>query len=366
MAKHQLKILSLDGGGIRGIIPCVILQSIEERTRKNLSEIFDLMAGTSTGGIISLGLSCPDAGDPRKNAFDATAMLNLYKKHANDIFGKRESKGFFNRIASVIPGVGTLMQTPYSISGLEGLLKDKFGDSKLNQALTNVLITSYDLESGQGFYFLSRLAKEHPDTENFMMRDAARCTSAAPTYFVPKRIPIKDYGDVVLVDGGVMANNPSILAYSEAKEIWYDRQKSGGTPSTSVAGIGEKGIGDHIDVEAKDNDAPFFMLSIGTGTHHKAIKGQDMGTAKDWLQPLLTDIFMGSVAENTHFTMRNLLPDYTDGTPRYYRLNLDLPIENINMDDVSDKNIAALEAHARAYVKQPEIASLLDEICEQL
>jgi uncharacterized protein len=123
MKKHQFKILSIDGGGIRGIIPCRILSFIEQQLGNNLSTYFDLMAGTSTGGIITLGLTKPN--ELGANAFTAKEMLELYTDHGGDIFGKRKRNnlskflGFFNDTA------GELTQEVFVAKGLEDLLEKK-------------------------------------------------------------------------------------------------------------------------------------------------------------------------------------------------------------------------------------------------
>ena len=88
-----IKILSIDGGGIRGLIPAVVLAEIEKRTGKPASELFDLIAGTSTGGILALGLTCPAAdGRPR---YSAERLIDLYQKEGNRIFNRSRWRRFF-------------------------------------------------------------------------------------------------------------------------------------------------------------------------------------------------------------------------------------------------------------------------------
>jgi patatin-like phospholipase/acyl hydrolase len=345
MQKPKFKILSIDGGGIRGVIPCRILSFIESQLGGSLSSVFNLISGTSTGGIISLGLSTPS--EDGENAFDAQAMLELYRKNGETIFGKRQ-QDIWTKLASFTP-LKDIIQKPYDEKFIEGILQNYFKDIKLKQVLTNVLVTTHDIHSNRPFYFSSRLAKKD-EKENFPLRTIARATSAAPTYFEPVLANYKENEDLAFIDGGVFANNPSILAYCEAKEIW--KRKA------------EKAF--EADVLPDDNDLPFYMLSLSTGLIKKSISGKDaknFGTVQ-WLNPLLSDIFMQSVSESTHYTMQHLLPFYTDGTPRYQRLEMEIPEANSKMDDASKENIEQLIALADNYIKENKKTLL--EICEIL
>ncbi len=345
--KHQFKILSIDGGGIRGIIPCRILQFIENQTRP-VSKAFDLIAGTSTGGIIALGLTIPN--DLGRNAYSATQMLELYTKFGKIIFEKRYEKDLLSKFLSLISDtVNTLTLHNFDHTGLENLLKEKFGDTLLSKAITNVLITSYEIQKGKTFYFQSRLAKKTA-SEDISIREIARSTSAAPTYFMPSIVKYEG-SDQAFVDGGVFANNPSVLAYGEAKELWKQRKGH---------------LAFEPDVAPDDNDLPFFMLSIGTGDTGNSISLEEAQTWKtrDWIKPLLDNVFMRSISESTHFAMQHLLPDYEDKTPRYIRLNPSIPKENAEMSDASPANIADLTKIADDYIAENK--TFLLEICNYL
>lgn len=353
MRKSEFNILSIDGGGIRGIIPCAILNFIESQLDKPLSQTFDLIAGTSTGGIIALGLTTPN--EEGKNAFNAASMLSLYKDNGKDIFKERKND-LWGTLAGGWDLAKEMLQKPYDSIYLEDLLVSKFGEKQLSESLSNVLVTSYAITGGKGFYFLSRLAKERAE-ENFKLKEIARSTSAAPTYFTPSIVEWKN-DEEALVDGGVFANNPAVLAYGEAKELWKRQSKQ----TNSIASRGTEAV-----VEPNDNDLPFFMLSIGTGRCPQYISADDAEGFRsiNWVKPLLTNVFMNSVASSTHFTMQHLLPNYTDGTPRYIRIDdIDIPKEHIDMDNASEENIAKLCEIAEKYI-QDNKAKLLD-ICSYL
>lgn len=348
MGNPKYKILSIDGGGIRGIIPCTILKYIEEKTGRPVSGLFNLLAGTSTGGIISMGLTTPDSN--KQNAFSAGAMRDLYVNHGKDIFSKRP-KDILSWLS------GKLFNNTYSSQNFENLLDHFFGEAMLKNSLANVLVTTYEIEKGRPFYFSSRLARTD-EKENISLKDIARSTSAAPTYFKPSVVRYDEKSDLAFVDGGVFANNPSILAYCEAKELWKAKLEK----TLEKVSFDKKGF-DAV-VTADDNDLPFYLLSIGTGYTANQLKLSSVKNFrnKDWIEPLLTNVFMRSVSESTDFTMQHLLPPYLDGSLRYKRLNLEIPKEYSEMDDASEKNIKNLLAIADKFVKENEPE--LDKICE--
>jgi uncharacterized protein len=344
----KYKILSIDGGGIRGVIPCAILKYIEKQTDEPISSLFNLIAGTSTGGIIALGLTM--AGANKRNAYSAAQMLNLYIENGSSIFPGR-SKDILSRLSEKI------FSKPFDSRGIETVLNQYFGESVLKNALTEVLVTTYDIESGRPFYFSSRLAKLDT-SEDFPIRTVARSTSAAPTYFQPSIVNYKEGDDVAFVDGGVFANNPSILAYAEAKELWNTQMANiKVAPEKNSKAFGAK-------ASPSDHDLPFYLLSIGTGYTTNPIDGLKANKFrnKDWFEPLMTNIFMRSVAESTHYTMQYLLPSYSSKTNRYQRLDFEIQKEISNMEDASAENIERLLEAADRYIENNK--SILDSICE--
>ena len=352
MNKAEIKILSLDGGGIKGIIPCTILKYIEERTGQSISNLFHLIAGTSTGGIIAAGLTMPN--EDGGNEYRAEDMLHLYTAHGKEIFSKRPAD-FKSWIDAVVQD--GLFDNCYDVTNFEKLLKEKFDDVHLKEALTDILVTTYSPDKEKPFYFSTRLAKKN-ESENFPLRQIARATSAAPTFFKPTKV-VYENNEHSFVDGGVFANNPSILAYCEAKEIWKNNRRIIQHDSTQK-------IFDPV-VTADDNDLPFYMLSIGCGHYPAAVdfSNAEKWRTADWIQPLLTNVFMQSVAESTHYTMQYLMPPYKDGTLRYKRLDeIKLDAATSAMDDASTENIKALQQIANQYIN--DHSETLDEICQVL
>lgn len=355
-----IKILSIDGGGIRGLIPALILNEIEQRTGKKTSELFDLLAGTSTGGIIAIGLNVtdPHTGKP----YAAQKIAGLYEDNGAKIFQKKH----------LIPAVGALLDESYYHQGLEEVLESYFGNADLKSTPAELLITSYDIEHRKPFYFLSREAKLNPHQENFHLRDIARATSAAPTYFEPHPLSNHHYKHLALVDGGVFANNPALLAYSEAINIkrWRDYQAEQ-SPYAQTRSI-DAGASNSRDFSAglpeylaPDQAPDFFMLSLGTGQCRQSYpysEAKDWGLV-GWARPML-DILMQGVSESVDYQMQYILPPTRDGRKHYFRLSPDIPAENTEMSDVSAANMQALKDIASEFIQRQ--SSTIDEICAAL
>ena len=213
MARTRYSVLTIDGGGIRGVVPAKLLTEIESRMKRPASELFDMIAGTSTGGIIALGLSKPVPGGGRPE-YSASDLLELYVDHGRELFP--------DSLARKVRSLWGLADVRYPVAPLEALLKDKFGDTNLSEALVEVVIPSYDL-SKPGPFFFKRSYTLDDEAYDVKMWLVARATSAAPTYFEPARVAaFKQEGDHALVDGGTYANNPAVAAYADSMSRWAD------------------------------------------------------------------------------------------------------------------------------------------------
>src|SRR3954451_5563378 len=200
-----MKVLCIDGGGIRGLIPALVLAEIERRTGRPTAELFDLIAGTSTGGILACGLTCPgEDGRPRHTAEE---LAELYRTEGPRIF----DRSLIKRVTSA----EGLLDERYDDAGLNRALAAYLGETRLREALTDILITAYDIEGRFAFFFRSARARTTEEYD-FSMAEAARATSAAPTYFEPVQVTdaagARTYS---LVDGGVFAVNPAMCAYAD-------------------------------------------------------------------------------------------------------------------------------------------------------
>src|ERR1041385_5183460 len=188
----SFRVLCIDGGGIRGIIPAVILAEIERQTGRPIHQLFDLIAGTSTGGILALALVKPGKG--RRPQYTAEDVIRLYETQGRRIF----SRSLLHRVVSL----DGLADKKYQTGPVEKVFQQFFGDDWLSEALTPVMITSYDIQSRDAFFFRSYRAEDNREKYDYLMRDVARATSAAPTYFEPELIK-KRKDAYALIDGGV-------------------------------------------------------------------------------------------------------------------------------------------------------------------
>jgi uncharacterized protein len=231
MSKKKVRILCLDGGGIRGIIPATIMQYVEEKLIKlsnnpnaRISDYFDMIVGTSTGAILGCFylLPHPNHGDPNtpSTKFKASEAMRLYTEKGGMIFNesKRKSWGGIRQL---------LNATRFSPDNIEKIFKENFGDAYFNELLKPCIVTTYDLETQKSFFFNSRELRIKKEERKFLVRDVVRSTSAAPTYFPPAII--KNYGTqnnkMVNIDGGVFANNPTLCAYAEARTTNFETLK---------------------------------------------------------------------------------------------------------------------------------------------
>jgi patatin-like phospholipase/acyl hydrolase len=315
------RILAIDGGGIRGVIPATVLVAIEEQTGKRIAELFDLIAGTSTGGILAAGLSVPGP-DGKTPKFKASDLLDLYKIHGQEIFN-------FSRLRFV---TSLFFGPQYSATNLETQLRNYLGDARLADAVTGLLITSFDMHAGEAWFFSREAATTaHVSDRNYFLRDVARATSAAPTYFSPFQFAPASHGGPVLVDGGVFANNPALCA-------WVD---------------------EHEDIKA---DSDVLILSLGTGSvpHPVQFDRARLWGKLGWARPAIS-AFLDGQSDTAEFELGQLLDE-----KHYLRLQTKLPVANERMDDASKANIEALESAAAAMLAEPKNARRLAWVCEQL
>lgn len=298
--RKTARILSIDGGGIRGLIPAVILNEWEKLIG-SIKDNFHMIAGTSTGGILACAVS---------QGIKGSSLIDLYKKNGPQIFqGSFTSLG---GIASQLYDASNLMNV------VKGTLK---GD--LSNIQNDLLVTSYNIETRQPYLFKSWKARgyeldatEKAEDSNFQLVDVSRATSAAPTYFTPALVRSQSGKSYPLIDGGVYANNPAMCAYVAARRIYPKADE-------------------------------YLIVSLGTGALIKAIQYQDAlnyGLA-GWLRPLL-DIMFDGVASTTEYELANL-PGVSQ-----FRFQTSLVGASEAMDDVSPENLGNLVKVAQGTLKE--------------
>jgi len=295
-----LRILCIDGGGIRGIIPAYIIQKIEEETKMKINELFHMVAGTSTGGIIATAIT-------KQNSMTGKEAMDMYKYHGQDIF----NKPFILQKETFLDKIVDLFSEQYSATGLEKILKDACGDLTLQnlEKDTSLLATSFDVDSGKPHVFKS-LESGNPE-RNFYLRDVARATSAAPTYFTPAQIQNEAKKTFTLVDGGVFATNPSMCALVAA--------------SVHFPKIPRKNI---------------FMVSLGTGSS-SFIPLQKLTGDISWAEHIVDVLTLG-VASATGYQVKEML----DEGVNYFRIDEKLDAD-YELDHVKKQDIEKLEEAAK-------------------
>lgn len=325
--KKYFRILSIDGGGIRGIIPAAVLSSVERHIQRvrgdagKIGDYFDLVAGTSTGGILACLYLMPDEQDPKKARFSAEDGLKLYMENGDDIF----DRSVWQKISSL----GGVKDEKYSADALEETLRRFLKDKKLSDLIRPTLITAYALRQYRPFFFTQHDALKS-GADDFLAWQVARATSAAPTYF---EAAMPDNCDDIpnaqpMIDGGVFANNPTACALVE---------------SLSLMGQGS----DIRDV---------VILSLGTGLSPKSIsfsQCKDWGLV-EWLRPII-GILQEGVSQTVDYQMKTVFDSLGIGG-QYLRINgsfLDyagkLAIEGLDaeMDHASVDNMRKLERFGR-------------------
>ena len=343
VAKFKKRILSIDGGGIRGIIPAMVLNYIEKKTGKPIASMFDLIAGTSTGGILALGLTKGNS-DLSAPMYTCAELVDLYRDP------ERGGKIF----TEFIPGsLDDVVQPKFTSKYRQKVLEELLKDSKIEEAIQEVYITSYDIELRVPVFFTSNpksdAIPQNPDysrtlCKGFKMVDAAMATSAAPTFFQPYKLDtIKTQtGYYALIDGGVFANNPTALARTQAISS-YER--------------------DNNEVLRKED---ILVVSLGTGTMHRKFKYKDAknwGQLK-WLTPLI-DVLLDGQSEAVSYQLFQLME--TEGANKnYYRFQVPLDGDDGHdrMDNASPKNIDYLKDLGKELIKESQ--DDLDKLCEIL
>lgn len=332
-SKKLIKILSIDGGGIRGIIPALILQQIESKLKRkqHLAQCFHIMAGNSTGGIIILLLNTPDReGKPKYRTAD---IISFYRNLGSSIF--------YQSLGQYLTSFNGWIAEKYSSENLEKYTQKYFENCRLRDAITNILIPAYEISDDDTVFFKSNKAQLDL-TRDFYFKDVAKATTAAPTYFKPAKIQdLSKRKTYTLVDGGVAINNPTMSACVHALKLF-----------------------------GKDND--FLVVSIGTGTNIGVAPGKLSFQAKeiksggklDWASDIVS-VMMNATNDVVDYQMAEIFIS-DDGRKNYYRFQPLLDAQHTALDNTSPENIQALEKYARDLIKEKQLefmklATLLDE-----
>ncbi|KAE9458521.1 hypothetical protein C3L33_09580, partial [Rhododendron williamsianum] len=245
-----ITVLSIDGGGIRGVIPGTILNFLESELQKldgedaRIADYFDVIAGTSTGGLVTAMLTAPNENN--RPVFAAKDIKDFYLDNCPQIF-PQVNYPFSNATKMIKALTGPKYDGKY----LHNLVKEKLGSTRLHQTLTNVAIPTFDIKRLQPTIFSSYEVKNNPSLDA-LLSDICISTSAAPTYLPAHNFDTKDSDGKVrefnLIDGGVAANNP----------VYFDCYRRGSKADHEAKSrlfcYRENGLG------------RLLVISLGTGT----------------------------------------------------------------------------------------------------
>ena len=326
----RTRILSIDGGGIKGIVPAVVLLHLEKLLKQlsknqnsRIHDYFDLFSGASTGAIIIAGLLSPDKNNRPK--YSPEEILDLYLENGHIIF----NSSFFQEIKSV----SGIVNVKYDPEGLESVFEKYFGKSELKSLLKPSLIPVYDLSRGKNYFFRQQKALTSP-RHNFYVKDLLRGATSALSYFPPAQIStVNDREHRCFIDGGVFANNPALSAYAEFR---YHNS----------------------NLHAKDT----MMLSLGTGRKTTNLDCEVTANwgAAEWLYQgsYLTS---NAVASASDYQLNAVY----DNKPNYLRLDASFDDEQSSSMDNTDKEyLDYLISLGESIVKdkQSEINSFAEEL----
>ncbi|KAG2666390.1 hypothetical protein I3760_15G058000 [Carya illinoinensis] len=350
-------ILSIDGGGIRGLIPGTILCFLESELQKldgedaRIADYFDVIAGTSTGGLVTAMLTAPN--EKNRPLFAAKDIKDFYLNHCPKIFPQSR----FPIFAATLKIIKALSGPKYDGKYLHSLVKEKLGSTRINQTLTNVVIPTFDLKRLQPTIFSSYEVKKNPCL-NALLSDVCIATSAAPTYLPAYYFETKDREGKVrefhLTDGGVAANNPALLAIGEVTKA-IQRENP-----------------EFFPVKPTDYGR-FLVISLGTGTHKDEEKYKAHDVAKwgilGWLTnggstPLI-DVFSQASADMVDVHLSQVFQDLHSENS-YLRIQDDTLTGVVSSVDVATtKNLNDLVKVGEELLKKPVARVNLETgVCE--
>ena len=345
----RFRILCVDGGGIRGLIPALVIAELERRVQKRageqarVSDYFHMFAGTSTGGLVALSLTAPDPENPQRPGVTGGELARFYTDDGPGIF----HRSLWQQLRTLWGWLGP----KYTLGPLQSAIERRLGTKHIEHALRELVVTSYDMTNREPYFFKRWRARELPESDrNRPLADAGLATSAAPTYF-----PSHELDGRALVDGGVFAANPVIVAVVEALKRFGDDPH-------------------HLDQD------DLLVVSLGTGLHEDGYKQEEVRRwgRLGWVlpkrgEPPLLGATLGGAADGADHWAHTLLNHPPDPHisaaelghgPRYFRLQVPLT-KSVALDDVRDRTLTeTLPSIADDLIRSHDTE--LDEIVERL
>ncbi|PON49739.1 Patatin-related protein [Parasponia andersonii] len=347
---NVITVLSIDGGGIRGIIPGTMLAFLESELQKldgedaRIADYFDVIAGTSTGGLVTAMLAAPDENN--RPIFAAKDINDFYLQHCPKIFPQDNRYYIYSfSLGGTTEIIKALRGPKYDGKYLHKLLKEKLGDLRLHQTLTNVIIPTFDIKRLQPTIFSTYEVRRNPSLDAFLS-DICIGTSAAPTYLPAHYFETKTSNGQVrefhLIDGGVAANNPALVAINEvAKEI-------------------HQGNPDFFPIKPIDFGR-FLVISLGTGSAKseetysadEAAKWGVLGWLNSHHSTPLVDIFTQASSDLVDFFLSTVF-QALHSDKNYLRIQDDtLSDKESSVDIATEENLTKLVKIGEDLLKKP-------------
>lgn len=317
---QPFRILSIDGGGVRGIIAAIWLHRLEQKLGSPLHENFDLIAGSSTGATIACALA---------SGTSAEELIELYTKQTLQVF-PRERRHIVNRTKRLF--TEGFSKPRYDADGLGQTMRDIFGESTYGTLKTRTMVTGYNLLNRRALIFKNWKSTHQP----LPIWEICTASCSAPTFF-PAHVMKIGYADLPIVDGGLVATNPSACALAEAVRIGRKDGREIGLHEIVLASFGTGQSARHISIEDGLKWGPL-----------------------EWARSFVDVIFDGN-CEAATYICENLL-----GEERHFRFQVRLHHALSDLDAAKQPNLNALASVAQNYLDNRGGNKELDDLIAAL
>lgn len=347
---NLITVLSIDGGGVKGVIPATFLAFLESKLQEldgssaRIANYFDVIAGTSTGGLIAAMLAAPSLSNAKQPCYEAKDIVPFYLEHSPRIFPCRT--GIFGWFFKILQTVKVMIGPKYDGKYLRKVTSDLLGGTRVEETLTNVVIPTFDVKCVKPTIFSTFKARSSA-LMNARLADVCIGTSAAPTVLPAHYFETVDHRTGAsrsfnVIDGGLAANNPTLVAMGEITEQM--RQKSKEFPETKP-----------LDYHR------YLVVSLGTGLPEQDIKFDACRVAKwgifGWLGrentvPLL-QMFMHASSDMTDSYVADLFKAIGCSDQLLRVQDRNIPIAAVAADLSTEKNLRGLVKIAENLLHKP-------------
>jgi patatin-like phospholipase/acyl hydrolase len=332
------RVLAIDGGGIRGLVPARVLEDIERRMGKPIHECFDLIVGTSTGAILAAGFACPHPDHPGKARFTASEIVQNYRDLGKVVF----PPGIWQSVRQTV-------RRKYSSDPLRQTFERMYGKATVQDGLTGLLLLAGDTERRRHLFMRHKGPgiPNDPEDLNFRLSDAVLGAGAAPTFFEPAKVfsiprtPGEEPRRYSLLDAAIYANNPALHGFMQA---WQN----------------------------KDEKSEVLVVSIGTGYSKKPYLNEDLARYMliDWVNPS-KGVPLIAMAEDSQSSSSIEMMQKALGN-RFIRIEEDINSEklpaakrpSLSIDDASPANMGRIEAFADFVLAEQN--AKIEALCDML